>query len=77
LNLLTINGDLIFQDTRTNTLHAHYIWVRAGNLKAGDANTPFVNKINIILNGTKEDRHLLIDPFVDGGNKVLAVTGGL
>jgi hypothetical protein len=46
-------------------------------VKAGDANTPFVNKIKIILNGTKTDRHLVIDPFIVAGNKVLAVTGSL
>ena len=37
--------------------------------------TPFPNKINIILNGTRNSPILGISNTVDAGNKVLAVFG--
>lgn len=44
---------------------------------AGYPDTPFPGKIDIQLDGTKEGDYIVIDPFVEAGNKVLAVTGNL
>jgi len=40
----------------------------------GSATTPFTKKANIILYGSRDDTNLLIDEFIEGSSKVLAVT---
>lgn len=53
------------------------IWVRSGKMMAGTADKPFTSKINIILDGVKDDQYLLVSNDVDAGNKVIAVSNGL
>jgi hypothetical protein len=55
-------------------LKASVVWLRGGKLIAGSKEQPFLNKINIELYGNFEDPYLLIDPFIEASNKVLAVT---
>lgn len=78
LTELTVLGQLIF-DTRRDesTLRAHRIWVKTGRLIAGDADTPFPGKVNIILEGEFGEDQLVIDNKLDMGSKVMAVTRGL
>jgi len=52
LNNLFIDGDLVFMNGRNESnLSANNIWIRQGRLIAGDENTSFTSKINIILLG--------------------------
>jgi hypothetical protein len=76
LNYLEVNGILNFDDSRANVLEAKYIWVRNGKMVAGSQDSPFMNDLNIILNGEKDERTFVIDPATSG-NKMLAVSGGL
>ena len=76
LNELTIDGELHFEDTADRTLEAYKIWVRVGDVFVGDDGYPFTHQAKIILHGSKDDDHLVVDPG-ESGNKMLAVTGGL
>lgn len=76
VNSLTLDGTLRFDESRAQTtLSASYIWARGGKLAAGLLAQPFPNKINIILTGGLLADNVVIDPFANVGNKVLAVTG--
>lgn len=76
LNNLTIDGNLIADDTRDVNITANFIWIRAGNLSAGSSANPFTHKLTIQVNGQKTDTARLIDPIVTG-NKLIVVTGFL
>jgi hypothetical protein len=81
LNTLTIDGYAKFDDsdpTATFNIVARNIWVRGGVLAAGSPTKPFPASLNIQLLGLKNDsNYVIIDPFVEAGNKVIAVTGHL
>ena len=51
LNYLEVNGDLIFDNTRSLTLEAKYIWVKKGVLRIGSQTVPYSQIANIILHG--------------------------
>lgn len=53
------------------------MWIRYGTVNIGTAAAPYVGKAAIELNGVNNDQALIIDPFIDASNKVLAVTGTL
>ena len=73
---LIIDGELIFDSSRAlNTLNSYIIWVRKGNITAGSPSIPFPNKIIINILGDKKSEGLIIDNFIEIGNKILAVTG--
>lgn len=55
-------------------LHAELIWI-VGYLKAGNKDSPYPGKIEINLYGQPTSNHLVIDEFLEGGNKILAITG--
>lgn len=76
INNLTIDGNLIADDTRDVNIVANFIFIRAGNFSAGSPTNPFTYKLNIQLNGAKLDTARVIDPLLTG-NKFLVVTGSL
>ena len=76
INNLTIDGNLIADDSRDVNITAKFIHVRAGNFSAGSASNPFKHKLNIMINGTKQDTAFVIDPSLTG-NKLFVVTGFL
>ena len=78
LSKLIVDGDLKFDSNKSLIkLTAGIIWVRLGNLTAGSAINPIQNKVQIELTGIRTSPMLLIDPFIDSSNKLLAVTGAL
>jgi len=76
---MTIDGTVSFSSTNNYTnVSADYIWVRLGNLTAGTPGNPYTSYIDIYLTGgILTSKNLVIDSFIDAGNKVLAVTGNL
>jgi hypothetical protein len=71
-------GNLVFDERIDLTvLKAKQIWIRGGKVIAGKFGSPYPKKIRIELHGAHDSEALLIDEFIDAGNKVLAVTGGL
>ena len=54
---------------------AEYIFVRAGEFFIGTEEEPFRNKATITLLGDQETETMTLSGTVDGGNKVLGVTG--
>ena len=77
LGTLTIDGALIFQSITIIRLNAQRIWVRDGVLIAGNSTDPYKYPIEINLLGDMESADLIIDDFIDSGNKILAITGQL
>jgi hypothetical protein len=79
LNQLTINGRLTMpsdEDTSTDvSIHAKIIYVRQGELLAGNETFPYNGNINITLYGEPTDETIVYNPFVETGNKVLAIVG--
>lgn len=51
LYFIEINGNLIFDRSRNNTLLAHIIFVNQGKIWIGTDLEPFVNQATIILKG--------------------------
>ena len=51
--------------------------VQGGDLRAGNATSPFTKKATIKLNGDKASLPLQLDESIDTGPKVLAVLGKL
>lgn len=76
INNLTIDGNLIADDTRDVTIIANFIHVRAGNFSAGSTSNPFTHKLTIQINGNKQDSTFVIDPSLTG-NKLFVITGFL
>lgn len=76
LNNLTVDGNLIADDTRDVNITANFIHIRAGNFSAGSSSNPFSHKLTIQINGNKQTTPFLIDPFLSA-NKLFAVTGFL
>ena len=55
LKLVTIEGVMMFDDTKDLTLDAHYIVIREGHLMAGMPDKRRTKKLTITLHGVKED----------------------
>jgi cell migration-inducing and hyaluronan-binding protein len=91
LKRLVVDGQIVFgtkakpttqrllQDTQEEELliRVKNLWIRKGSIVVGSATTPYTGKAAIELYGDLEDPYLLIDPFIEASNKVLAVTGSL
>ena len=79
LHQIEINGVLEFMPNMTAELHANWIFVRAGSIVSGSPTTPTPNNIthSIVLHGLPTDPSFAFNPDVQGGNKVLVVTGNL
>jgi hypothetical protein len=79
LGNLVINGRLTFLNNLTNpldlTLHAHNIFVHAGELLIGNETNPFSGNATVKLYGAPTDPSLAFSDQVEGGNKMLAITG--
>lgn len=77
LGTLIIDGFMSCKSTSKLQLRAERIWVRNGYLTAGNATNPYPYPLEIILIGGKSSSDLVIDSFINSGNKILAVTGKL
>lgn len=71
LNLILIEGELVFQDTRDLHLQAKYIFINHGKLQIGTEENPFRHKAIITLHGNVRDPEIPIY-----GAKVLGVRQG-
>ena len=74
---LTVNGRLSFVQREDFDVHlmAERIFVRAGELFIGTIEEPFTSQATITLMGDQKSDTLTLGGTVDGGNKVLGVTG--
>lgn len=78
LNMIQINGRLTFEDdVKDLHLRAKYIFIRAGELIIGTADTPFKKNAKITLFGEKENQHMVYDNAIEAGNKILVNTNKL
>ena len=75
LNNLTIDGTVIIGD-RNTLITAHFIYIRAGSLTAGNSSDPFQYNLTIKLLGGHDDFTYYIDSIVNA-NKFMVVTGEL
>lgn len=73
---MTIDGDVIADDTRDVNITAKSIHIRAGNVTAGSPGTPFTHKFTIQITNDRTSPSYSIDELV-GGNKFIVVTGSL
>lgn len=79
LKSLTINGRLSFMNEATEcvnrTIHAYWVYVRAGELLIGNSSTPYVAEGNaeIRLYGEPEEETLAPSMLVEFGNKGLFI----
>lgn len=75
---LTIKGILKFDPTiATTKLKSQSIFIVNGKLIAGSEKTPFPKNIEIHLVGEMNDPMMLVDAYIDAGNKQLVTTGEL
>ena len=70
LNLVLVQGDLVFADEADLSFNASYIYVQGGRFEVGSEATPFTHKLVITLHG---DRFTSVE-IPDIGAKVLAVS---
>lgn len=56
IDLLVIDGDVIVEDSRDSILKASCIWIRAGSLRAGNSTTSFEHKLDIVLDGSNNNK---------------------
>ena len=77
LKKLEINGILEFAPDKSLNLHAQWIFIRKGSLISGNSTNPTVKSVshNIVLHGLPLDDSFSFSPDVQGGNKVVVVTG--
>jgi hypothetical protein len=61
INNLTIDGNLIADNTRDVNITANFIFIRSGNFSAGSTINPFTYKLTIQLNGQKGDTSQVFD----------------
>ena len=75
LKKLTVNGRLTIKSDADKLpkmkLRSYLIWVRAGELIVGSAETPFAQDFEIELLGETESETLTLDGLTKAGNKVL------
>jgi len=72
LQLVTIEGSLIFTDDFDQTFEAYYVFVRQGKLTIGTELNPRVNKLEITMHGDRWNT----PEIPTYGNKVIAVREG-
>lgn len=79
LKQIDINGVLEFSPNASCALNAHWIFVRAGSIVSGSTDKPTKKEYihSIILHGKSTDFSFAFNPDVQGGNKVLVVTGNM
>jgi hypothetical protein len=75
LNSLQIDGRLSFSTNSDVHLLSKQIWVKNGQLVAGEEALPAENEIRITLVGAHDDDTAVIDGILGAGNKVLINTG--
>jgi hypothetical protein len=75
LNTLQIDGRLSFATDLDVHLLSKQIWVKNGQLIAGEEASPAENEIKITLVGNHDDDTAVIDGLIGAGNKVLINTG--
>jgi hypothetical protein len=73
---MTIDGDVIIEDTQNRNIECDTLWIRAGKLTAGSAAVPFTHKLKIKINGLKNSAGYVFDSSLVG-NKLFVVTGTL
>lgn len=75
-NKVVIKGTLKFNQAQPSTVFkAKTIYVDGGQLLAGTPTTPFTKLLEIQLFGGKNDMSLIVDSYVQAGNKQLVTTG--
>lgn len=67
---------MIIEDIEDRNITCQGIWIRAGSITAGSSSKPFTHKINIQINGKKNDSGYVFDPSLEG-NKIFVITGKL
>jgi hypothetical protein len=74
-----INGILEFSPNKSASLHAHWVFIRKGELRSGSETDPTKKTIQheVVLYGEPLDDSFAFNPDVQGGNKVIVVTGNL
>jgi hypothetical protein len=81
LKSLTINGRLTFKnDTEEavdRTLHAYWIFIRAGDMIIGDELAPYNGIATVKLYGEPTDEAIAFSMLTEGGNKGIFVVGEL
>ena len=77
IEFLKIDGDVIVPENNSDAnITANSIWIRAGSLKAGSSEEPFLGNLTIQINGDKSDFGYVFGPGIVG-NKKIFVTGKL
>lgn len=71
---LEINGKLTFVDGADRELQSVFVWVRAGELHIGTAETPFQSNAAITLLGDNTQYYWSFSTAVEAGNKNFVVT---
>eukprot|EP00735_Rhodelphis_limneticus_P009645 TRINITY_DN2840_c1_g2::TRINITY_DN2840_c1_g2_i1::g.6132::m.6132 TRINITY_DN2840_c1_g2::TRINITY_DN2840_c1_g2_i1::g.6132 ORF type:complete len:2077 (-),score=567.85,sp/Q86WI1/PKHL1_HUMAN/31.35/0.0,sp/Q86WI1/PKHL1_HUMAN/29.80/3e-30,G8/PF10162.4/8.7e-26,Beta_helix/PF13229.1/3.9,Beta_helix/PF13229.1/2.6,Beta_helix/PF13229.1/0.35,DUF1049/PF06305.6/0.19 TRINITY_DN2840_c1_g2_i1:1087-7215(-) len=77
LNMLTIYGTLIFEDTQDLNLSAVYIFVQGGNLTIGNETQPFSHKARVRLYGSRNTPNHALTNELNLGSKSLGIFGNV
>ena len=78
LDKLIIDGELQFDTSRSlSTLTATNIWVRKGNLTAGNSSYAFPGQIVINMTANRSSDAFIVDPNYSFGSNSIIVTGSL
>ena len=79
LRKIEINGILEFSPNKSVSLHANWVFVRKGELRSGTEDKPTKKNIEhkVVLYGNPLDDSFTFNPDVQGGNKVIVVTGNI
>jgi hypothetical protein len=72
LDVLDVNGILIFSDEINVHLRVHRIYVRAGELHIGNVTHPYLHNAQITLHGKKDAETMVFDNGIEAGNKIIA-----
>jgi hypothetical protein len=72
IELIRVNGLLIFSDEMDVHLRAKHIFVRAGELHIGNETHPYQNNALITLFGEKNAEAMVYDNAIEAGNKLIA-----
>lgn len=73
--LVTVNGQLIFSNETDTHFKAKHIFVRAGEIHAGNETHPMATQVTITLFGKKTDKDIVFENTIEPGNKVIANYG--
>ena len=71
LKAVIVEGNLLFEDKKTLTFDAHYVFIKGGSFNVGSPENPHLNKLTITLHGKKSD--ISLPGF---GNKLIGVMTG-